>query len=112
MVVQVDDSPREPSIVKDGKMKGKGAPKSTIFKKDEEPAPVVVAPIVDDQAGEREYLKEIITDMEREGLSDDTDVIAEIADQVLVAFGFGNDAESEARKWFKENGFDYDKYNQ
>jgi hypothetical protein len=115
-VVQVDDSPRAPSIVKDGKMKGKGTPKSTIFKKDEPvpaPAPVVsAAPIVDEQAGEREYLKEIITDMEKEGLSDDPDVIAEIADQTLVAFGFGDDAEVEARKWFKDNGFDYDKYNQ
>jgi hypothetical protein len=113
-VVQVDDSPRAPSIVKDGKMKGKGTPKSTIFKKDEPvpAAPVVAAPVVDEQAGEREYLKELITNMEKEGISDDPDVIAEIADQVFVAFGFDEEAQAKAKKWFEDNGFDYDKYNQ
>jgi hypothetical protein len=113
-VVQVDDSPRAPSVVKDGKMKGKGTPKSTIFKKDEPapaPAPVVAAPVVDEQAAEREYLKELIKTAEDEGFSDDPDTIASIADETLIAFGFGDEAEAEARKWFKDNGFDYDKYN-
>ena len=113
-VVQVDDSPRAPSVVKDGKMKGKGTPKSTIFKKDEPaPAPApVAAPVVDEQAGEREYLKNLITDMENEGISDDPDVIAEIADQVLVAFGYTEEAQAQAKQWFEDNGFNYDKYNQ
>jgi len=118
-VVQVDDSPRAPSVVKDGKMKGKGTPKSTIFKKDEPtpaPAPVVAAPsapVVDEQEGEKEYLKELIKTAEEAGIDDD-ETIAEIAEQVFIVFGsqYDEDNKAQAKKWFEDNGFNYDKYNQ
>ena len=117
-VVQVDQGPREAVSIKEGKSKGKGKARS-IFKKDEEVAvvePEIVAPAVLpvaetlDQSQEEKTLRDLIKDMEAEGLSDDPDVISEIADQVMITFGYGR--EEEAKKWFEQNGFDYDKYNQ
>lgn len=134
-VVQMEQGPREAIVVdaKEGKTKGKGKAKN-LFKKDEEvvkdevvPVPAsaiepVVVPatpevfVTDssatgfDQAQEEATLKDMITEMEKEGLADDPDVIAGIADQVMATFGYGQ--EEQARKWFEQNGFDYDKYNQ
>jgi len=118
-VVQVDGTPRAPSVVKDGKMKGKGTPKSSIFKKDDEPTPTpkptpVAAPVIDEQAEEKDYLKELIKTAEEAGLDDDDETIASIADQVFIVFGsqYDEDNKTQAKKWFEDNGFNYDKYNQ
>lgn len=126
-VVQLEQGPREAIIVdaKEGKTKGKGKAKN-LFKKDEVVPAAAVEPVVVpatpevfvtdssatgfDQAQEEATLKEMITEMEKEGLADDPDVISGIADQVMATFGYGQ--EEQARKWFKDNGFDYDKYNQ
>jgi hypothetical protein len=118
---QLEQGPREAVVIKEGKASGKGKSR-TIFRKDEEiktPDPIVVqAPPVpledvfsaEDQMEEEKILKTLITNMEAAGRTDEPEVILDIEQQILRTFGFGR--EEEAKKWFEENGFDYDKYNQ
>jgi len=102
-VVQVEEGPREPAVIKEGKMKGKGAPKSSIFKTDEPKDNTALKPT--DEALEK--LKENITDIEEFDLSGEEGVMEEARDLIKETFG---DDKSSAKKWFKDNGFDYDKY--
>jgi len=111
---QLEQGPREAVVIKEGKASGKGKARN-IFRKDEEiktPEPIVVqAPPVplEDVVDEKQILKDYIIDMDAVGAGDDPDIILEIGDQIKRTFS-GRD--EEAKKWFKENGFDYDKYNQ
>jgi hypothetical protein len=110
---QLEQGPREAVVIKEGKASGKGKSRN-IFRKDEEiktPEPIVQAPPVplEDVVDEKQILKDYIIDMDAVGAGDDPDIILEIGDQIKRTFG---GREEEAKKWFKENGFDYDKYNQ
>jgi hypothetical protein len=131
---QLDEGtiPREAAIVGEGKLKGKGTvkpAKKSIFAT-EEPKKKVVEEVITEEPKQLQTpieapasVEEAVFDaMEEQAillgqiqvveenpeLMEDTDTMQLISDQTMAAFSYDED---EARKWYAEQGFDYDKYN-